>query len=484
MGYLRVNITNIVSPNPFKVSFKSVVGDDSAYGGFTVTTGYTYYHNGTDYSTYAACPSYPGGTTSIEISSNELDFNSNCWVKIEDTVTKTLQSNGTEIPRYIIENIYLHDPIAYQSCCPQPAVSAICYHDCYPPFSLTGVCVSESTPAPTATATPTPTPTPTPTATVTPTPTATLEVGQPTATPTPTPTATLEVGQPTATPTPTPTPTATSTATPTPTPTPTQIIGSGCVIISQSDTYTSERTCGLNQNLYNVTTTSVTATLDAIAPVNVTVRVNGTLNLCYGGTSAQTYDIIITAGTLTNFVDVTTSTYVDCGQGTCEPETVTIGLSEVLTQGYSLCEQPTPTPTPTVGQPTPTPTLSGSGECYTYQVTSLVSQSNYGVRYTPPGLSSRDELFNQMLAIDGGSYSEFRICSTVDPTLLDYTLGYAVGVGSVEGINRTGPLGLCTNNFDCSPSSTNYSCNGGECLQDVGGTFTSLSDCQAACNGT
>jgi hypothetical protein len=169
MGYLRVNITNIVSPNPFKVSFKSVVGDDSAYGMFT---GYTYYHNGTDYSTYAACPSYPAGTTSIEISSNELDFNSNCWVKIEDTVTKTMLSDGTEIPRYIIENIYLHDPIAYQSCCPQPvALTAVCYHDCFPPFSLTAVCATDATPTPTPTAvvqTPTPTavvqtPTPTPT---------------------------------------------------------------------------------------------------------------------------------------------------------------------------------------------------------------------------------------------------------------------------------------------------------------------------------
>jgi hypothetical protein len=213
MGYLRVNITNIVSPNPFKVSFKSVVGDDSAYGMFT---GYTYYHNGTDYSTYNSCPSYPGGTTSIEISSNELDFNSNCWVKIEDTVTKTLLSDGTEIPRYIIENIYLHDPIAYQSCCPQPvALTAFCNHDCYPPFALTATCVSDVTPTPTPTVvvqTPTPTvvvQTPTPTAVVqTPTPTAVVQ----TPTPTPTPTAVVQ--------TPTPTPTAVVQG-PTPTPTPT-----------------------------------------------------------------------------------------------------------------------------------------------------------------------------------------------------------------------------------------------------------------------
>ena len=182
MGYLRVNITNIVSPNPFKVSFKSVAGDDSAYGGFTVTTGYTYYHNGTDYSSYNTCPTYPSGTTSIEISSNGLDFNSNCWVKIEDTVTKTLLSDGTEIPRYIIENIYLHDPIAYQSCCPQPeSLTSICYHGCYPPFSLTAVCETDVTPYYTPTPTPTPTVVPD-----TPTPTPTVVPDTPTPTPTPT----------------------------------------------------------------------------------------------------------------------------------------------------------------------------------------------------------------------------------------------------------------------------------------------------------
>lgn len=278
--------------------------------------------------------------------------------------------------------------------------------------------------------------------------------------------------------TPTPTPTA---VVQTPTPTPTQILGSGCVTISQLDNY-SQINC-LGQGPYNVTTTSVTATLDAIAPVAVTVRVYGTRNVCYGGQSPDQFDIIITAGSPSNYVDISTYSVVDCGQGTCEPETVTIDSYEVLTQGYSLCEQPTPTPTSVVQTPTPTPTLSGSGQCYVYQVQSTVSQSNYGVRYTPPGLSSRDELFNQMLAIDGGSYSEFRICSTVDPTLLDYTLGYAVGVGSVEGITRTGPLGLCTNNFDCSPSSTNYCCDGGECIECLDG-FSSFEDCQAACSGT
>jgi len=375
-------------------------------------------------------------------------------------------------------------------------------------YGTTVVCdtppIDTPTPTPTAVVqTPTPTPTavvqtPTPTAVVqtpTPTPTAVVQTPTPTAvvqTPTPTPTAVVQTPTPTAvvqtptptptavvqTPTPTPTPTA---VVQTPTPTPTQILGSGCVTISQLDNY-SQINC-LGQGPYNVTTTSVTATLDAIAPVAVTVRVYGTRNVCYGGQSPDQFDIIITAGSPSNYVDISTYSVVDCGQGTCEPETVTIDSYEVLTQGYSLCEQPTPTPTSVVQTPTPTPTLSGSGQCYVYQVQSTVSQSNYGVRYTPPGLSSRDELFNQMLAIDGGSYSEFRICSTVDPTLLDYTLGYAVGVGSVEGITRTGPLGLCTNNFDCSPSSTNYCCDGGECIECLDG-FSSFEDCQAACSGT
>ena len=208
MSFLQVNIKNIVSPNPFKISFKSEPGDDSAYGGFTVTTGYTYYHNGTAYSTYSSCPSYPAGTTEVTISSNLLDFNSNCWVKIEDTVHKNRLSNGTEIPRYIIENIYLHDPIAYQSCCPQPVgLTAICYHDCYPPLSLSATCVSiVATPTPTST----PTPTPTPTSTATPTPTSTAT---PTPTATPTITATNEATPPPTTPEPTPEPTQPTTIT-------------------------------------------------------------------------------------------------------------------------------------------------------------------------------------------------------------------------------------------------------------------------------
>lgn len=147
----------------------------------------------------------------------------------------------------------------------------------------------------------------------------------------------------------------------------------------------------------------------------------------------------------------------------------------------SVTKEINPTPTPT---PTATPTVTvGTGQCYEFQVDSGVNQSNYGVRYTLPGQNSQDELFSQMLSFDGGSSSLFKICSTVDPTLLDYTGGFAVGVGSVNGITRTGPNGSCANNFDCSSNPTTYySCSGGTCLEDVAGTYTSLEDCQASCS--
>jgi hypothetical protein len=110
----------------------------------------------------------------------------------------------------------------------------------------------------------------------------------------------------------------------------------------------------------------------------------------------------------------------------------------------------TPTPTPTAtSTPTATPTQA-PGQCYKYQVESYVTQSNYGVRYTPPGQGSRDERFSEMLNISPIDYSEFFICSTVDPTLLDYTGGFAIGVGSVSGVTRTGPNGSCNDFSDCT----------------------------------
>jgi hypothetical protein len=145
---------------------------------------------------------------------------------------------------------------------------------------------------------------------------------------------------------------------------------------------------------------------------------------------------------------------------------------------------PTNTPTPT-STPTPTPTSTPvSGQCYEIQVESGVSQSSYGVRYTLPGQSSQDELFSTMLGFDGGSYVAFNICSTGTPSLLEYSLGYAVATSSVSGITVSAPSGTCEDNFDCGFTPTsNYSCSGGTCIEDVGGLFTSLEDCQASCSG-
>jgi hypothetical protein len=338
MGYLRVNITNIVSPNPFKVSFKSVVGDDSAYGGFTVTTGYTYYHNGTDYSSYSTCPTYPAGTTSIEISSNGLDFNSNCWVKIEDTVTKTTLSDGTEIPRYVIENIYLHDPIAYQSCCPQPeSLTAICYHGCYPPFSLTAICISDATPTPTPTSTPTPTPTPT-------------EVVQ---TPTPTPTA---VGD-----TPTPTPTE---VVQTPTPTPTAIIYPG-------DCY------------------------EMLIPYSMLTQLGEDLYIIYRKTDGQTvqwnYNTFEDSGANQNYytINICSESYPSIRYGISgnveSPEgSIIVNTGGGCTTSVDCGGNDPTTPPPT---PTPTPIVGDSGLCYSYTLNTNEIQLNSGltVVYTPLG---------------------------------------------------------------------------------------------------
>jgi hypothetical protein len=117
------------------------------------------------------------------------------------------------------------------------------------------------------------------------------------------------------------------------------------VTMTESESYT-QINC-LGQGPYNVTTTTVTATLAAISSVNVTVRVNGTINYCYGTSGIQTYDITITAGSLSNYVDIITSSYVDCGQGSCVIETITIDGYESQTPNYGICGAATPTITPT-----------------------------------------------------------------------------------------------------------------------------------------
>jgi hypothetical protein len=162
----------------------------------------------------------------------------------------------------------------------------------------------------------------------------------------------------------------------------------------------------------------------------------------------------------------------------------------------AVAQTPTPTPTAVAQTPTPTPTTD-IGQCYVYLVQSTVTQSSYGVRYTPPEQGSRDENFSMMLNISGTDVSEFRICSTVEPTLLDYTQGSPTGIGQVDGITRTGPNGSCSSILDCSGASqtptptptapefipATYDCINGNCIEaeGSGGTYSSLSACQADC---
>ena len=89
MGLLKINVTNIQSPNPFTVSYK--LGSSA----FPLDEGYTQY-NGI----------YSGGTTEVDIVGN-FNFGEEYWVKINDTIYTD---------RYIIQNIFLNDIIAYNDC--------------------------------------------------------------------------------------------------------------------------------------------------------------------------------------------------------------------------------------------------------------------------------------------------------------------------------------------------------------------------------
>jgi hypothetical protein len=131
-------------------------------------------------------------------------------------------------------------------------------------------------------------------------------------------------------------PSVTLTPTPTPTGTPSGGGGnSGCVTMTQSNRY--EQINCLGQGPYNNTITTVTATLDIAASVAVSVRVYGTRTLCYGQMQSEQFDITITAGQTSNYIDVYTYTYVDCGQGSCEVEQISIDTYEALTTNYPIC---------------------------------------------------------------------------------------------------------------------------------------------------
>jgi hypothetical protein len=120
-------------------------------------------------------------------------------------------------------------------------------------------------------------------------------------------------------------------------------------------------------------------------------------------------------------------------------------------QGSSCGGDPTPTPTVT---PTPTPTQM-IGQCYTINVSDTVNQDNYGIKYTDPNVGAEQSVkFNMLVPIDGGSYKIFYICSNNDPTLLDYTGGSPTGIGSISGVIKLGPNGICDSSFDCASSVT------------------------------
>lgn len=144
---LVIRLYNIVSPNSYTISVKE---GDTPYplnSGYTNVTG-----------------SMVGDV--FTITSQHYKFNTQYWVKLLDTITG----------RYIIENIYENDPIAYMDCCPQPeGMTLLCQHDVYPPNMTSISCgvpvIATPTPTPTPTATPGPTATPIPN---TPTPTPTI----------------------------------------------------------------------------------------------------------------------------------------------------------------------------------------------------------------------------------------------------------------------------------------------------------------------
>jgi len=146
-----LRLYGIVSPHNFRVSIKQ---GGTAY---PLTSGYVNY-NGI----------YSGGTTQIEITGRTFNFNTQYWVKLTDVVTG----------RYIIENVYINDKIAWADCnCTAPLILSVnCYLDdldCGLALSAVFVSGPPITPSPTPSHTPTPTPTHGASPTPTPTPEAT-----------------------------------------------------------------------------------------------------------------------------------------------------------------------------------------------------------------------------------------------------------------------------------------------------------------------
>jgi len=150
---------------------------------------------------------------------------------------------------------------------------------------------------------------------------------------------------------------------------------------------------------------------------------------------------------------------------------------------YDACGQPIPSQTPaatpaSTPAPTPSPAV---GLCYTYELDGTVNQDNYGITYTDPNVgASQSVKFNMILGMDAGSVTIFKICSTVDPTLLDYTINppSPTGVGYVNGITKSGGSTICSSSFDCQnpPPPITYCYN----EDGVDYAFSTMGDCEAA----
>ena len=159
---LIVRVFDIVSPNDFDLSIGL-----SPYGPFTKLNGPNIdnsWPNSTDRD-YRTNPIYIGDNEpevingvppSSDVMFYDLEFDTEFWLKMEDKVNVIDVCKDNQTPRYIVENIYIHDSKTFE-----------CYDKIN--FSVSYECV----PQPTATPPPTPAPTSTPSVTPTPTPTTT-----------------------------------------------------------------------------------------------------------------------------------------------------------------------------------------------------------------------------------------------------------------------------------------------------------------------
>jgi len=172
---LIVRVYDIVSPNDFDLSI-----GESPYGPFTQLNGpnpdnsWPGSTTGSTTSTernYRTDPIYIGDNDpevvsgvppSSDVVFYDLEFDTEFWLKIEDKVNVIDTCENNQTPRYIVENIYIHDSKTFE-----------CYDKIN--FSVSYVCATPTptpTPQPTSTPLPTPTPSPSPTAgEITPTPT-------------------------------------------------------------------------------------------------------------------------------------------------------------------------------------------------------------------------------------------------------------------------------------------------------------------------